>query len=94
MGNMIKKNNKSRLGSVVAGVAGAVAVAGVTVAATIALKDKKTREKVKKAFTNIKNQAMDYVETLETDKKGIKKPTYVKPARPAGGTAARRRVVI
>ncbi|PIP74342.1 MAG: hypothetical protein COX78_03295 [Candidatus Levybacteria bacterium CG_4_10_14_0_2_um_filter_35_8] len=59
--------NKNKVGSVVAGVAGAVAIAGVAVAATMALKDKKSREKVKKVLVNVKDQAMDYVETLKKE---------------------------
>lgn len=66
--NKKKQNNKKNtVGSVVAGVAGAVAIAGVAVAATIALKDKKSREKVKKVLVNVKDQAMDYVETLKKE---------------------------
>lgn len=65
MANTVQKNNKGRLGSIVAGVASAVAVAGVAVAATIALKDKKTREKVKKSLEGIKDRAINYVESLE-----------------------------
>lgn len=65
MVNTVQKNKKSGFGGVVAGVAGAVAVAGVAVAAAIALKDKKTREKVKRTLVAVKDQAMNYVETLE-----------------------------
>lgn len=64
-----KQNNKNTIGSVVTGVAGAAAIAGVTVAATMALKDKKSREKVKKMLINVKDQAIDYVETLKTEPK-------------------------
>lgn len=60
-------NNKNAIGSVVSGVAGAVAIAGVAVAATMALSDKKTRKKVKKVLIDVKDQATDYVETLKTD---------------------------
>lgn len=62
-----KQNNKNTIGSVVAGVAGAAAIAGVTVAATMALKDKKSREKVKKMLISVKDQTIDYVETLKTE---------------------------
>jgi len=54
--------NKNIIGSVVAGVAGAVAVA-----ATMALKDEKTRKKLKKVLINVKDQAIDRVETLKTE---------------------------
>ncbi len=60
-----KQNNNRSTGSIVAGVAGAVAVIGVAVATAVALKDKKTTEKVKKAFNSIKNQAIDYIYALE-----------------------------
>ena len=61
-----KQNNKHlSTGSVIAGIAGAVAVTGVAVAATIALKDKKTRDKVKNALSGVKDQAMDYMEDAQ-----------------------------
>lgn len=69
-----KKDDKKTIGSVVAGVAGAVAIAGVAVAATMALKDGKTREKIKKALSNVKDQAIDYVETLKKES-NVKKET-------------------
>lgn len=60
-------DNKNTVGSIVAGVAGGVAIAGVAVAATIALKDEKTRKKVGKVLTDVKDHAIDYVETLKTE---------------------------
>src|ERR1035437_9146251 len=60
-------NNKNTIGSVVTGMAGAVAIAGVAVAATMALKDKKTKKKEKKVLIDVKDQATDYVETLKTE---------------------------
>lgn len=60
-------DDKNTIGSVVAGVTGAVVIAGVAVAATIALKDGKTRKMVKKVLTDAKDQAIDYVETLKTE---------------------------
>ena len=62
-----KQDNKNRIGSVVAGVAGAAVIAGVAVAATVALKDEKTRKKVKKVLINVKDQTVDYVDALKTD---------------------------
>jgi F0F1-type ATP synthase membrane subunit a len=65
---MIDKNkNKSAL----AGAAGAAIVAGVAVASAFVLKDKKNREKVKKVLTNVKDQAVDYMDDMQkrTDKK-------------------------
>jgi len=71
-----QNDNKTRIGSVVAGVAGAIAVAGVAVAATMALKDEKTRKKVKNALISAKDKAIDYVDTFKTEsnaKKGTNK---------------------
>lgn len=59
-------DNKNAIGSVVSGVAGAAVIAGVAVAATMALQDKKTREKVKKVLMNARDQTVDYIETLKT----------------------------
>lgn len=69
-------DNKNTIGAVVAGVAGAVAVAGVAVATTMALKDEKTRKKVKNVLIKAKDQAIDYVDTFRTEsnaKKGTNK---------------------
>jgi hypothetical protein len=65
---LIKKqiNHNNTAGLVVAELAGAAAVAGITVAATMALKDKKTRDKVRKVFNIVKNQINDYVNTGES----------------------------
>lgn len=60
-------HKKPSVGTVIAGVAGAVAVAGVAVAAAVALKDEKTRTKLKNAAIDIKDQAADYIEVLSTD---------------------------
>lgn len=66
-----KKQDKRKSGfnPVVAAVTGAVVGVGVAVAGAVALKDKKTREKVKQALTNVKNQATDY---MEDKKKQVK----------------------
>ncbi len=58
-----KQDGKNTMGYTAAGVAGAVAIAGVAV--SMALKDKKTRKRVTKALINAKNQVMDYVDGLE-----------------------------
>lgn len=65
--NTKKQKEKNRAGSIVAGVAGAVVVAGVAVAATMALKDEKNRKKVKKAMVGVKDQALDYVNNFKTE---------------------------
>lgn len=46
-------------------VAGAVVGAGVAVAGMVALKDEKNRKKVKEALTNVKDQAIDYMEDMQ-----------------------------
>ncbi len=65
---------KSSVNSVVAGVTGAVIGAGIAVAgAAVVLNDKKNREKVKKVLTNVKKQAISYMEGVQKqaqDKKG------------------------
>jgi hypothetical protein len=67
------ENNKKVLGSVVAGVAGAAVIAGAAVAATMALKDEKTREKVKNALIKAKDQAISYVDTFKSTDPSTKK---------------------
>lgn len=62
-----KQDDKNTIGSVVAGIAGVAAVAGVAIAATMALKDEKSREKVKNVLINAKDQAREYAEKLKTD---------------------------
>lgn len=80
--NQKKHNNKNIVGSVAAGVAGAVAIAGVAVAATMVLTDEKTRKKVNKAITDVKDQAMEYVDALKTGEKSVKENGSVKkPAK-------------
>jgi threonine dehydratase len=68
-----KQNNKSLIGSVVAEMAGAAAVAAI-----MALKDEKTRKRVKKVLVNAKNQAIDYVEGLKTELNAGEKTHLVK----------------
>jgi len=62
-----QRNKKNAIGVLAAGVAGAVALAGVAVAATAVLQDEKNRKKVKDALLTMKDQAKDYVETFKTD---------------------------
>lgn len=59
--------NKNTINSVIAGVAGAAAIAGAAVGAAMALKDEKTREKVRKVLISVKDQAINYVETLKIE---------------------------
>lgn len=48
-----------------AAITGAIVGAGVTIAGAVALQDKKTREKVTKVLTEVKNQAMGYLEDMQ-----------------------------
>jgi len=73
-----KKEDKQIPGAVVAGVAGAVVVAGAAVAATMALKDKKSRKKVKKVLVGVKDNAMEYMKTIQA---GLKKEEKNVPKR-------------
>jgi hypothetical protein len=66
-----KAGGRSGFNTVGAAVTGAVVGAGIAVAAAVALKDKNNQAKVKKVLTNVKNQAIDYME-------GIKKQAQVK----------------
>ncbi len=64
---------KSGFNPVAAAITGAVVGAGVAIAGAVALKDKKNRESVKQMLTDVKDQAMGYVEDLQKqvqDKKG------------------------
>lgn len=56
------RQNKSSFGAFAAGL---VAVTGVAVATTIALKDKKTRDKVKNVLRDLKDQTLDFIDTLD-----------------------------
>lgn len=63
--NQQKQHNNNISGTVIAEVAGVVAIAGAAVAATLALKDKKTRERIKEATGNIKDQAIGYMKHMQ-----------------------------
>lgn len=73
-----KQDNKNIIGSVVTKVVGAAAIAGVAVAATMALKDEKTRKKVKKVLINVRDQAIDRVETLKTESNDLEENHTIK----------------
>jgi phosphate uptake regulator len=64
--------NQGGINPVAAAVAGAVVGAGVAVAGTMILEDKKNREKIKKVFNNAKNQAINYVEDMQKQVKDKK----------------------
>lgn len=55
--------SKSGINPIAVG-AGAIAGAGVAVAATMALKDEKTRQKIAQVAGTIKDKALDYVEKM------------------------------
>ena len=67
-------NEKSGINPVAAAVTGAVIGAGVIAAGAvaIALKDEKNRKKVKQTLTNVKRQAVNYMEDMEKQVQGKK----------------------
>ena len=72
----IKKDDKNRrhgIGPLAAAVTGAVIGVGAiaAVGGAVALRDKKTQEKVKKVLGDVKDQAVSYMEDMQktTDKK-------------------------
>lgn len=62
---MKDNNQRGGVSPVMAAVAGAVVGAGVAVAGAIVLEDKKNREKIKKVLNNTKNQAINYMESIQ-----------------------------
>lgn len=56
---------KGGVNPVIVAVTGAIVGAGVAVAGTIALQDEKKREKVKGVLSNVKDQAMEYMENMQ-----------------------------
>ncbi len=66
------------LNPVAAAVTGAIIGAGVAVAGAVALSDKNNRKKVKEVLTNVRDQAIGYMEDVQNqaqDKKENKKLT-------------------
>ncbi|HSA83647.1 MAG TPA: hypothetical protein VLF20_02055 [Patescibacteria group bacterium] len=64
---------KGGINPVVAAVTGAIVGAGVVVAGANALKNDKNRKKVKEVLSNVKDQAIEYIEDMQKqaqDKKG------------------------
>lgn len=84
---MTDKNNKKQVeekggfNPVVAAVTGAVIGAGIAVAGAVALRDEKNREKVKEAFTNIKDQAKGYMDDMQKQVKEKEEAVKEKFAR-------------
>jgi hypothetical protein len=62
-----KQNKTNSIGKIIAGIGGGIAIVGVIAGTAVALKDKKSRDKVKKAFLHIKDKVGDYIETMHKD---------------------------
>lgn len=60
-----REERKSGFNPVTVGVTAAIVGAGIAVAGAVVLKDKKNREKVKQVLTNVKDQAVGYVEDIQ-----------------------------
>lgn len=78
--NNLKKQivHEQKLGSVVAGVVGAIAIAGVAVGATMLLEDEKTRNKIKKTLEKVKDQTISFVDSIKTEPNVIEGTTEIK----------------
>ena len=74
-GNTQQNKNNNTLGSVITGAVEVAAIAGVAVAATMALKDEKSRRKTGKMLNNAKDKTVKYIQTLNNnpDVKNLKK---------------------
>jgi len=88
-----KKNPNQKGGNQVASPAvvdavGAVVGAGVGVAATMAMNDKKTRDKVKEVFNEAKGQVMQYAK--EVSEQADKNP-QLKQAQEAAKSVAKKK---
>lgn len=68
-GNGAAKKGSKATAATMAGVAGAMIGAGVAVAATTVLSDKKNRDKVRDTFKSVKKQVMGAVEEMEKKNK-------------------------
>lgn len=71
-------NHKNLIHTAASSIAGAAVIAGVAVAATIALQNKNNRNQVKKTLIKVKDQAVDYVDGFKNEQ-GIDE-RKVKPA--------------
>ena len=74
------KTSKNKVNPLVAGVAGATVGAGVAVAASVAMNDKKNRQRVEKVIGLVKEQATEYIENLQSPKNMKKGKQIVKEA--------------
>lgn len=71
--NQKKKGKNNSVGTAFAAMTGAVIGVGMAVAGAVVMKDKKNQAKVKKVFTDVKNQAADYMGKIEKEIKKDKK---------------------
>lgn len=78
--NKNKDRDKKGISPIMAGVTGAVMGAGVAVAATQALKDKKTRSKLKQTISAVKDQTLSYVENFNGSPALKQKSNQIKKA--------------
>ena len=69
-----KHEGKTGFDLAAAAITGAIVGTGVAIAGAIALKDKKTRDKVKLAITGVKNQAVRYAKEMQKELKNEKSP--------------------
>lgn len=63
---------KSGFNSTAAAITGAIVGAGVVIAGTVVLENKENRKKIKKAFTNVRNKAIGYMEKIQKEVKDKK----------------------
>lgn len=61
-----KSKGMKSMNPVAAGVVGATVGAGVAVAASVAMKDKKNRERVGKVIDMVKEQATEYIDNIQS----------------------------
>ena len=71
--NKLTKNNNKTVDRISSGVAGAMIGAGVAIAATKVLSNKKTRDKVKKTFSQAKDQLKESVNLIKHGAKDAQK---------------------
>ena len=69
------QQDKNMIGSVITGAVEVAAIAGVAVAATLALKDEKSRKKTGKMLNQAKDKTVKYIQTLNNnpDVKNLKR---------------------
>lgn len=71
--NQAKQNEKETgISPITAAITGAIIGAGIAIAGTVALENKKNRNKVKQVFINMRDQAVDYMEKMQKKAKSKK----------------------